>query len=386
MKVLYIAHTSDNEGSSVALINIAKGMQGRDIEFAVVCPDSKGALVASLHAMGVRVFVPRFQYTGFYVYPLTKNPLLWLKRMLGVALREVYGRWYLPKVVKAFHPDIIHTNSGACSLGWKTARSMHIPHVWHIREYMDKDFGLTVIPSNRTYRERLHSIGNYNITITQSIFQHFNLRPVDECIYDGVIDSHRAVGDTPAFGYPYFLFVGNIIKAKGVDTLVEQFLSFHKSDDRRHLVLAGPYDREPELYDSLQKKIAAADAADYVHWLGRRSDVYELMRGATALIVPSYNEGFGFITAEAMFCRCLVIGRDTAGTKEQFDKGKDESGGEIGLRFSSDSEMPSLMHLAATSNFDEIKKRALEVVLNNYTIEANTQRIYKFYENVLSQH
>ena len=58
MKVLYIAHTSDNEGSSVALINIAKGMQGRDIEFAVVCPDSKGALVASLHAMGLCPKIP----------------------------------------------------------------------------------------------------------------------------------------------------------------------------------------------------------------------------------------------------------------------------------------------------------------------------------------
>lgn len=41
-----------------------------------------------------------------------------------------------------------------------------------------------------------------------------------------------------------------------------------------------------------------------------------------ALIVPSPFEAFGLITAEAMFNKCLVIGRDTAGTKEQFDNGQ----------------------------------------------------------------
>lgn len=39
------------------------------------------------------------------------------------------------------------------------------------------------------------------------------------------------------------------------------------------------------------------------------------MNRATALIVPSPFEAFGLITAEAMFNKCLVIGKDTAGTK-----------------------------------------------------------------------
>ena len=45
------------------------------------------------------------------------------------------------------------------------------------------------------------------------------------------------------------------------------------------------------------------------------------MSKALALFVPSSFEGFGFITVEAMFCGCLVIGRNTGGTKEQFDNG-----------------------------------------------------------------
>lgn len=63
--------------------------------------------------------------------------------------------------------------------------------------------------------------------------------------------------------------------------------------------------------------------ASQVVFLGMRKDIYSLMKDAMALIVPSYWEGFGFITTEAMFNGCLVIGRNTSGTKEQFDNGLD---------------------------------------------------------------
>jgi len=47
-----------------------------------------------------------------------------------------------------------------------------------------------------------------------------------------------------------------------------------------------------------------------------RDDVYAIMSRATALIVPSHFEGFGRITAEAMFNGCLVAGYNSAGTRE----------------------------------------------------------------------
>ena len=55
---------------------------------------------------------------------------------------------------------------------------------------------------------------------------------------------------------------------------------------------------------------------DNVKFLGIRKDIYSLMKNAMALVVSSPSEGFGFITVEAMLNGCLVIGRNTAGTKE----------------------------------------------------------------------
>lgn len=53
--------------------------------------------------------------------------------------------------------------------------------------------------------------------------------------------------------------------------------------------------------------------------MGYCKNVYLLMHKAKALIVASYYEGFGRMTAEALFCGCLVIGRNTGGTKEILD-------------------------------------------------------------------
>ena len=107
------------------------------------------------------------------------------------------------------------------------------------------------------------------------------------------------------------------------------------------------------------------------------------MRGALALVVPSRFEGFGFITVEAMLNGCLVIGNNTAGTKEQFDIGKRQTGSEIGLRYDNAFELQVLMNRALEEDFREMKENARRVVLQNYTIEKNAEDILCLYKKIL---
>lgn len=385
MRILYIAHTSGAGGSSAALLNILNGMSKKeDVAFAVVCPEAKGYLVDELRNRSIKVYIPKYRYAGYHVYPKVKNPLRWCKAMVGHLWRMNVGKRYIRNAILDFHPDVVHTNSSACVVGWMVCQKMGIKHVWHVREFIDVGFGWTVIPSNQSQRRRMHCVGNYNIAITRAVYNHFNLRSIDTQIYDGVIDTERKVGTKASFGYPYFLFVGNITRTKGVDTLIKQFLNFHHSDNKCHLVIVGPYEGgNKAFYEEVNSMVEHDSASDYVHWLGPRTDVYELMQGAIAIVVPGHNEGFGFITAEAMYNRCLVIGRNTAGTKEQFELGKQETGHEIGLRFSIDAEIPMLMHSAAVGNFTGLKERAREVVLRNYTINVNSDKIHDYYEQIL---
>ena len=109
------------------------------------------------------------------------------------------------------------------------------------------------------------------------------------------------------------------------------------------------------------------------------------MRKAKALIVPSFFEGFGFITAEAMANGCLVIGRDTAGTKEQFDNGNEFAGKEIGLRFNDNEELVVQMKKAINMSQSELADLidSAQIISRRYTIENNTKKIIAYYKQII---
>lgn len=110
------------------------------------------------------------------------------------------------------------------------------------------------------------------------------------------------------------------------------------------------------------------------------------MSKALALFVPSFFEGFGFITVEAMFCGCLVVGRNTGGTKEQFDHGLTLEGDEIAIRFDSDEDLVSIMKNISMNGIEyyfSMIKRSQKVVMQCYTIDISANIVYGLYENIL---
>lgn len=124
-----------------------------------------------------------------------------------------------------------------------------------------------------------------------------------------------------------------------------------------------------------------------VLFLGYRKDVYKLMEEATALVVSSRFEGFGFITVEAMYNHCLVIGKNTAGTKEQFDVGRALTGHEIGIRYDKDDELIDCLERATQLSEGErlkIINRAYETVKKSYTIDTHFENVMNFYKRVIN--
>ena len=110
------------------------------------------------------------------------------------------------------------------------------------------------------------------------------------------------------------------------------------------------------------------------------------MNRATALIVPSPFEAFGLITAEAMFNKCLVIGKDTAGTKKQFDNGQKNTIKK--LLFVLPNEQQLATHLTdigqkQIQQYTEIIERAYNYVSSLYSIENNAKQIERLYTSIL---
>lgn len=386
MKILYIAHMTPMTGATLALVNLIKGIKkisGGDVEMAVLSPMLHGDLIDELACLGIPVYAPPVWYAMNW-YPQRKNIICNIRFFLEERVRNVIGRVYCHKVIRRYRPDIVHCNTGACDIALNYCVKHHIPHVWHIREYQDLDFNLKVYPSMTALKRKMHLPGNYNIAITKGVFNHFNLREIDKVIYDGVIASVEENKTDIEFDFPYLLFVGSYTKAKGLADLLRAFVEFHKKKPEVHLLVAGKIIKGLDYYKECYNIIRTSNLDNYIHLLDFRKDAYNLMQHAIALIVPSQFEGFGFITAEAMYNRCIVIGRDTAGTKEQFDNGFQETGMEIGLRFTNQKELLAKMIAACDVDYAEMKTRARKVVLNNYTLEVCTRSVLSYYHLILN--
>lgn len=383
MKILYIVHTNAVGGSNKALFNILNYMKSRH-EVRVVFPKpTNGHSVVQdyLEQNGIKYYSPYF-YDAL-VYGTDKNVVRRFIRTIGRLYRHLKMRRKIKGIIDEFQPDIVHTNNGIIDIALDYCIKKGIPHIWHLREYQDLDFKMSVMPSKKIWLSRIHKQGNYNIAITKGIYNYFNLRNCDIYIYDGVLDLSRIVSNNNV-KTNYFLFVsgGVFTPGKGLLDALQAFSKFYLKYNDYLLYVVGKivncsYRNECESF------IKKNNLSDKIKFLGIRNDVNELMANSIATLVPSEFEGFGFITVEAMFNDSLVIGRDSAGTKEQFDNGLNVTGEEIGMRFRTIDEMGNCMERAIIEDTSDMRLRAKSVVTKLYTIEESCKKIEQYYKNII---
>ena len=114
--------------------------------------------------------------------------------------------------------------------------------------------------------------------------------------------------------YPYFLFVGALKPTKNLPTVLKAFSSFSKSHKKSYelFIVGGDKWFDEKITQELAN--LPMDVQRRIHFLRVVPDkkLWELYKGATALVMPSIYEGFGLPAAEAMAAGCPVIA-STAG-------------------------------------------------------------------------
>lgn len=380
MRILYISSANGMGGGSAALLNIICEMMKRGHEVFVVTSNDKGPLLEEFHRLGTK-------YTQLSVrnniYPRSWNPILFLPRLFYMLWSNIKAKRALRRIIQDFQPDLVHTNVGTMNVAVDICHEVGVPHIWHHREYQDLDFNCHFFPSIRRYMRQSHRKGNYNICITKGIFSYRKFRNgIDRVIYDGVFPSHATRTKPIIPKQKYVLFCGRIEPAKGTLDLVRVFADFYTRHPDYKLLVAGAIGNR-KYYTECLNIAKQTGTIDAVEFLGNRNDIYNLMANAAMLVVPSRFEGFGFITAEAMLNYCPVVGRNTGGTKEQFDRGLECFNEEIGLRFSNDQEMLERMCQVVNTDVMEMCHRAKEMVVKHYNSEYCVNQIEEYYHFVL---
>lgn len=114
----------------------------------------------------------------------------------------------------------------------------------------------------------------------------------------GVNIEEYAFSDYPEDGTIHFLFIGRVMREKGVDELFEA--AEHLKDDAADIVvdIVGMFE------DDYQEKINALDKCGIIKYHGYQSDVKPFIRQAHCFVLPSWHEGMANTLLE-----CGAMGR-----------------------------------------------------------------------------
>lgn len=384
MKIFSIMSSSVKGGATISWLNTILGLRDRGVEITVAVP-SEGYLTQELNKYGIKYILCPIPFWSFPLLNGIKDLIKFIPRLGYTILKEFKSYNRLKKEIKRIHPDIIHTNVSVIDLGFRLGKNLKIPHIWHIREYGLEDFKIRSLYGIKGWFKRLKS--GYSITITKELKKHFNLDSKSRIIYNG-IEKHQISESPVTFGdrEDTIIYVGRLTPEKGAEEAMDAFIDFAKHNTKTRFEMIGGC-KEP-YKQFLLNKIKSNGLNDRIILTGHIDDTYLKMRSAKAIIVPSLCEGFGRITAEAMLNGCLVIGRNTAGTKEQFDNGLEICGEEIGMRFTNRQELIGALDELDNidgSKYNRMTKNALDVVNSLYSVEKNTEETYAMFSTVIKQ-
>ena len=103
------------------------------------------------------------------------------------------------------------------------------------------------------------------------------------------------------------LFLGRVHVKKGCDLLLEAFAKVAGSEDSLHLVMAGP--DQTGWQAKLQSSAKKLGIDQKITWTGMLSGKLKwgALYAAEVLVLPSHQENFGIVAAEAMACGVPVL-------------------------------------------------------------------------------
>jgi L-malate glycosyltransferase len=379
MNVLYITHISSFfTGANRSLYHMLLGLQSKGVRpIVLLSPYDDMTLKVELDRIGVRSYVIEYYMPVFPANDSFRDKLLYFPKILRSKCKNLIARRKIFKIIQSERIHIIHSNVGPMLIGYELSRKLNIPHVWHLREFQDLDFNMKTWYSRKSFLTMLNHENNHPIAISRAIYEHFQLKPPSIVIYNGIMKGSDAKYSPSKSDY--FLFVGHLSQNKGIQILLEAFSVFCQQNKSYKLLIAGD-STLPSYKLSLIDFLNEKGIGDRVSFLGHRNDVDQLMHSATALIVPSLNEAFGRITAEAMFNGCLVIGKNSGGTKEIIDLIG------TGLLFDSVEELANLMlnltKVGIESYSDQLVS-AMNKAKIEFSEESNAELIHRLYLEIL---
>ena len=274
---------------------MCRALQARGIEVLLVttdaglCERNGGPRVATLHDVPAILFPSQFGESFKYSRPLA----IWLNG-------------------NARHFDLAHIHAvfnHASIAGARACRKANVPYLirplgtldpWSMKQkpLRKRLFwsleGKTMLSSAAA----VHYTSEAEKTATEGELKvnHGRVIPLG-------IDRCASLPTTSRSSAPYLLVLSRLHPKKGLEVLMDAFISLDREFDRWRLIIAGD---GPADYVAQLKRRATSDRIQFAGWVD--GDTKEAMLGgASVLALPSYQENFGLCVMEALARSVPVI-------------------------------------------------------------------------------
>lgn len=291
----------------------------------------------------------------------------------------------IQKVIEEQNIDIVHINTTYSYVGALAALECKVPFVWHLREFLEEDQHKTLW--NRKKGNRLIEKADKIIAISDSLYYKYeNIFSIDKLIrvYNGIDAGIFYQPDKSIFKYQksIFVFVGGFAVYKGHLEFAKAIIELAKrgyKDFEIWFIGTGNY----KIRDEVVQLLTENDLSDKFKIFGYIKNVEDYLKQADIAFCCSKSEAFGRITVEAMLSGNLLIGADTAGTKELVINNQTgllyQSGDYIDL---ADKIEYALIH---KEEMKKIAEQGRRYMFDNMTSEINADNIKKIYDDILKE-
>lgn len=319
--ILNVIYDERLGGPQLRVLQVAKELQDGAFDTVVVMPKGDGKFSSLL----AQAEIP------FHTFDLVR-----LRRSLNPIEHVRYVAKFWPNVmelrrlIRERHIDIVHTN-GLMNLQTPVAaRLERVGLVWHLNDLgTPRLLRLLFLPLVRAWSHRIalasRAVGRYcfpGATITDECFQLL-YAPVDTKRFSSQVDGTKIreeLGIAPEC--PVVGIIANICPGKGQEYFLEAAAVIkRKYPEAKFLVVGGKLDNRRAFWSELKKQTVNLGLERDAFFLGRRSDVPEVLRAMTVFVQASESEACPMALLEASASGLPVVATNVGGTPELVEDG-----------------------------------------------------------------
>ena len=383
MRVLFLTHSyprTSGDAAGAFLLHLAGALKAQDVEVTVIAPAGED-LPADEVLDGIPVHRFRYAPRRFQRLAYTGQMAEEVKRSLSAkfALLGFLGSSFASgaRIRREFNPSLVHAHwwfPGGLVGSWVSSLA-GIPlvttmHGTDVRLAMGNGLARSLL------RRVLSQSGAVTTVSSWLAGQVKTMAP----------DSNPIVSPMPVATHLFtpggtrharrLLFVGRLNAQKGIALLLDALAAMREPAELD--VIGDGTDRE-----ALREQAARLGIGSRVHWHGAlpQPRLLDFYRAATALVVPSREEGFGLVAVEAQLCETPVVAFASGGLSDTIDDG---ATGYLIPPGDATALASTLDLVVASEGRHEVGKAGRQSALAQFAPDSVARRYRKLYDSVLN--